>query len=85
MQMTHREAVDLAAILMEFGAPPVWQGVCAGRHEDIVQPRLKRLTDCVAAHWRENGCSFDAGRDGMIFPDTCDAAQKADYPLEYSH
>lgn len=83
MKMTHREAVDLSSILMEFGAPPVWRGVQAGGHEDLVLPQIRRLTECVADHWKENGCTFDAGRDGMTFPGTCDAAQKADYPVKY--
>jgi hypothetical protein len=75
MQMTHREAVALSVILQEFGAPSVWQAVCGGGHEGIILGAKRRLEDCLSAHWQENGCSFDAGRDGMQFPDACEAAR----------
>ena len=77
MQMTHPEAIDLSTILQEIlGVPAVWQAIRAGGHEDLVLGAGRRLQGCVADHWRENGCSFDAGRDGMHFPEACEAAQR---------
>ena len=75
MEMSHREAVDLSVILQEMCAPPMVLAVRDGGHEDFVRPARRRLEECLTAHWRENGCTFDGGRDGMTFPDTCEAAR----------
>jgi len=75
--MTHREAVDLSAVLHEMlGVPGIWRAVCEGGHEDLIRGAAQRLTDCVSAHWEENGCTFNGGRDGMTFPETCEAARR---------
>lgn len=76
MQMTHREAIDLSVILSEIlGVPGIWKVVRDGGHEDLVREASRSLKDGLLAHWRENGCTFDGGRDGMNFPETCEAAR----------
>ena len=78
MRMTHREAIDLSVILQEIlGVPAIRRAIREGGHEDLTLAAGRRLEGCVAAHWQENGCTFDTGRDGMTFPDTCEAARRA--------
>ena len=77
MQMTHREAIDLSTVLQEIlGVPAIWRAIREGGHKDLILGSARRLEDCLVAHWKENGCSFDAGRNGMTFPDTCEAARR---------
>lgn len=74
--MSHQEAIDLSVVLQEvLGVPSIWKVIREGGHEDLILQAAGRLKSSLAAHWEENGCSFDQGRDGMIFPETCDAAR----------
>lgn len=75
MQMTHREAIDLSVVLTEVMAH--WNVVEDTGHGDLARPSAERLLESLGAHWEENGCSFDAGRDGMTFPEACQDAQPA--------